>query len=225
MGAGMKSARKRALRPYILVLLATALGLAGAIYERGWKNMWLTPDQRGRFLMDHARPAEAAATFHDPAWRGVASFRAGDFKAAAQAFAGLGSAEGAYDEGNALVMLGKYDDAAKSYDRALALRPGWPEAEANRNLAGIRAERLKTKGGEESDGEETPDEIVYDKGKKNGPNTTVAGEIPEMSDPAIRALWLKRVQTRPADFLKARFAYQLQSQATSIREGGKGSPP
>jgi hypothetical protein len=32
-----------------------------------------------------------------------------------------------------------------------------------------------------------------------------------MSDEAVRALWLKSVQTRPADFLKSRFAYQLQA--------------
>lgn len=33
-----------------------------------------------------------------------------------------------------------------------------------------------------------------------------------MSDEAVRALWLKRVQTRPADFLRAKFAYQLGTQ-------------
>ena len=34
-----------------------------------------------------------------------------------------------------------------------------------------------------------------------------------MSDEQVRALWLKRVQTQPADFLRAKFAYQLQAQA------------
>jgi len=32
-----------------------------------------------------------------------------------------------------------------------------------------------------------------------------------MSDEQIRSLWLKQVQTRPADFLRARFAYRLQA--------------
>jgi len=36
-----------------------------------------------------------------------------------------------------------------------------------------------------------------------------------MSDASIRALWLRRVQTKPADFLRARFAYQLQQAETS----------
>jgi Ca-activated chloride channel homolog len=86
--------------------------------------LWLSADQYGRFLMDHARPADAALTFRDPMWRGVALFRSGDFKSAAQAFAGVDGGEGAYDAGNALVMLGKYEEAIKSYDRALALRTG-----------------------------------------------------------------------------------------------------
>jgi Ca-activated chloride channel family protein len=32
----------------------------------------------------------------------------------------------------------------------------------------------------------------------------------------MQALWLRRVQTRPADFLRAKFAYQQAAQA----EGG-----
>ena len=42
----------------------------------------------------------------------------------------------------------------------------------------------------------------------------VAGGDP-LSDDQLRALWLRRVQTKPADFLRAKFAYQLQE-----REGG-----
>ena len=36
-----------------------------------------------------------------------------------------------------------------------------------------------------------------------------------LSDEELRALWLRRVQTKPADFLRAKFAFQAQSQ-----EGG-----
>ena len=44
-----------------------------------------------------------------------------------------------------------------------------------------------------------------------GEDSTVQAAMP-MSDEAVRALWLKRVQTRPADFLRAKFAYQLGAQ-------------
>ncbi|SDP77385.1 hypothetical protein [Desulforhopalus singaporensis] len=35
------------------------------------------------------------------------------------------------------------------------------------------------------------------------------GETMQLSDAEMRAMWLRRVQTKPADFLRAKFAYQL----------------
>ena len=100
-----------------------------------WQDLWSTPDQRGQRLMEAGHYAEAAAQFADPMRRGVAQFRAGDFKAAAETFGGIDTADAAYDQGTALIMLGKYDEAIKRFDRALVLRPGWADAEANRTLA------------------------------------------------------------------------------------------
>lgn len=192
-----------------LVVAALAIG-AGQI---GWVNLWMTPDQRGRRLMAEQDYRAAAKTFADPMWIGVAHFRAGEFKEAAETFGGLATAAAAFDHGNALVMLGKYDDAVGRYDRALALRPGWADAEANRTLARLRAEMIRQKGGDAGDQREGADQIVYDKDKKDqeGEKTDVTGAV--MSDEASRAIWLKRLQSRPADFLKARFVNQLESTA------------
>jgi Ca-activated chloride channel family protein len=33
-----------------------------------------------------------------------------------------------------------------------------------------------------------------------------------LSDDELKALWLRRVETKPADFLRAKFAYQLGRQ-------------
>jgi Ca-activated chloride channel family protein len=208
------TSRNRPWLAYLAVLVIASIALLVAGTEVGWRNLFLEPDQRGRLLMARNDPAGAAEAFRAAAWRGVALFRSGDFKGAAQAFGSIDSAEAAYDQGNALVMLGQYDEAIGRYDRALALRPGWPDAAANREIAVIRAERRKAEGGVTDNTESSPDEIVYDKTKRGGADTTVAGNEP-MSDDAVRALWLKRVQTRPADFLKARFAYQLQSEGTT----------
>ena len=200
--------RRSCLRLAAISALAL-LTLAAIGWRIGWDELWASGDQRGRWLMNHGRYAEAAQAFDDPLWRGVALMRGVDFKAAEQAFAGLDTPLSAYDQGNALVMQGKYDEAIRRYDRALALRPGWADAEANRTLARLRADLVRKKGGNTGDEEQKADEVVYDKDKKNndGMNTRVEAG---MSDAAARDLWLKRVQTRPADFLKARFLYQLQ---------------
>lgn len=204
----------RPARSLAVTAAALIVGLGIAVWCVGWNSLWASPDQRGRYFFDHQRYADAAAAFFDPMWRGVAQLRAGDFKAAEATFAGIDTAEGAYNQANALVMLGKYADAIKRYDRALALRPDWAEATANRHIAELRAEHLKAPGADAGDQQEGADQIVYDKDAKNpeGQDTQTKGSV--MNDETVRSLWLKSVQTRPADFLRARFAYQLEVQET-----------
>jgi Ca-activated chloride channel family protein len=62
------------------------------------------------------------------------------------------------------------------------------------------------------------DKIVFEKGKNPNPGekTEVAGGDP-LTDEELRGLWLRRVQTKPADFLRAKFAYQAQEKG--------GNPP
>ena len=131
-------------------------------------------------------------------------------RARRRASAALDTAEGAYDQGNALGHarpVRRRDEALRPRPRAaarLAGRRGEPRDRAHPRRA------QEGEGGDTDNTESKPDEIVFDKTKKGGEDTTVEGEQP-MSDEAVRALWLKRVQTRPADFLRVKFAYQLQT--------------
>jgi Ca-activated chloride channel family protein len=204
----------------LLALLLLALG--GALFWAWWSagrsfaNLWLTPDQQGRYFMAQGRYAEAARCFRAPLWQGVALYRAGQFKEAAAAFARLDAPEAIFDRGNALVMLGKYTEAIASYDHALQLRPDWPAATANRALAEARRQQLAPPeddaGG--TGGQVTADEYVFDDRPQQSGDTkaveVVTGE--NLSNDQVQALWLRRVQTRPADFLRAKFAYQYSRQ-------------
>ncbi len=219
----MKNHRRQRWIPYGVVAGFTVLGLALAAHRVGGRNVLLTADQRGAVLAAWGRQSEAAAAFRDPLRRGAAYYRVGDFKAAAQAFAAADTVRGNYDQGTALIMLGKYDDAVGRLDRALALRPGWTDAIDNRRIATIRAQRLKAEGGDDTD--EKADDIVFDKSRKGGEETTVTGLQKPLSDEAVRALWLKRVQTRPADFLRLRFAYQRQAQMAPPKDEPGGTAP
>jgi Ca-activated chloride channel family protein len=199
-------------RTRVLLPLLLALSLGVTAPGSGFADWWLTRDQQGQRLLDAGNFAVAAERFADPLRKGVALFRAGEFEQAAAVFGRIASAEAAYNRGNALVMRGKYEDAVQAYDRALALRPGFEDASVNREIARLRAERVKKEGGEMTGGELGADEITFEKGKTGGGEEQVEGETETLSDAEMRAVWLRRVKTRPADFMRAKFAYQLAKQ-------------
>lgn len=186
------------------------------IVALSWTGWWLTPDQRGQRLFRDKQYRQAAETFTDPEWQGAAWYREGEFEQAAQAFARGSSPEARFNAGNAWMLLGKYEQAIAEYERALKLRPGWNAAEENRALAEARAKLRETKGGDLGDQREGADEVVFDLNKeRGGQDTEIAGEQ-AASDNAVQAIWLRRVQTNPADFLRSKFAYQsaLQQEGT-----------
>jgi Ca-activated chloride channel family protein len=176
----------------------------------GW---WLTPDQRGQRLFDQERFLEAAERFEDPARRGAAYYRGGDFERAAGTFGRLRTPDAAYNRGNALVLLGRYDEAIESYELALELQPGREDARENLAIAIARKAMLAPPeddaGG--TGGMLEADEIVFDdsgRTARSGTEAVSEGET-AVSDEEMRAVWLRRVQSDPADFLSARFVWQL----------------
>lgn len=187
-----------------------------------WAGLWFTPDQQGQRLFEAGDFKGAAEAFDDPMWQGAAWFRAGEFKKALAAFSRRETDVGFYNKGNALLMLGQYDDAADAYRQALDQRPGWKEARDNLELARARAKLTEAKGGDFGDQRLGADKVVFDKDKDNqaGQDTEVAGDEAS-SSLTMQSLWLRRVTTRPADFLKAKFAYQLQvGEAAKAGEAG-----
>ncbi|HUM07882.1 MAG TPA: tetratricopeptide repeat protein [Acidocella sp.] len=184
-----------------------------ALILAAWNALWFTPDQQGFRHFQRGEFAEAAAAFHDPLWQGAAWYRGGEFEQAARSFARRDTPEAHYNEGNACLMKGKYEAAIASYTRAMEQRPGWKEAEENLALARARGKQAEEKAGDLGDQRLGADKIVFDKKSKNlGQETEVAGGR-TLSEQEIQALWLRRVSTRPADFLKAKFAYQEAAQA------------
>ncbi len=176
-------------------------------------TFFFTADQQGQRLYRQGKYEAAAERFAGLHWRAASLFRAGDFKQSAALYSGVGSAEGVYNHGNALVMLGRYEDAIKSYDRALTKKPGWGDAQVNRQIAVTRAEMVKKEGGDMTGGKMGADDFVFDKSKGKGQQDEQTEEVQEAGEAEMRAVWLRRVQTRPADFLRAKFAYQYAMKA------------
>jgi Ca-activated chloride channel homolog len=202
--------------PWLLAGGLIALLVLGTLRN---PNFWLTPDQHGDALFRAKKYKEAAKAYADPIRIGAAQYRGGDFEAAAKTFARVPGAIGAFDEGNALLFHGNYDGAIAAYQRALSVQPGWQPAEENLAIAVARKKVLEASGGdrekEQTDSDE-PDEIVMDQkggNKKSTPDLAAEGPA---NDQEFQVTWLRRVQTTPGDFLKAKFAYQ----AGLVKNGG-----
>jgi Ca-activated chloride channel family protein len=197
-----------------LVVVAAS---AWAWQEAGsWSELWATREQQAAKLLEGGAYDEAAERTADPLRRGEALFRAARFEEAAEAYTLVDTAEGAFNRGVALIMRGKYEEAAAACDRALELRPGWLAAEENRELARIRGERKKAEEGPGTGGQLEADEVVI--GKKGKTFTKDADEVQvgdgeALSGEALQALWLRRVETRTADFLRAKFQHQHQTRS------------
>ncbi|MEJ1117241.1 hypothetical protein V9K92_01990 [Phyllobacterium sp. CCNWLW109] len=94
----------------------------------------MSNDRAGRLMLWAGYPDLATHMLADPAWRGVAYYRAGDYKSAIAALQATRSAEAAYNLGNAFAHDGKLPLAARAYDIALKRNPGDNAAYANRQL-------------------------------------------------------------------------------------------
>ncbi len=210
-GAVLKCLRHH--RPVVIFCTLLCVVWAPSAFGAGWQEIWVTRDQRGWGLFEEGRYLEAAEVFEDSMLRGAAYYRGGDFESSAVVFGRIPTPEAAYNRGNALVMLGQYEEAIRSYGRALEARAGWREAEENRAIAAARLAALappdSDAGG--TGGKLEADEIVFDdtgRVEKSGSEAeTDGGEA--LSDDEMRAVWLRRIQNEPAQFLRARFAYQL----------------
>jgi Ca-activated chloride channel family protein len=199
--------------------IAAIIAIAGANIScsQNWQDLWLTPEQQGQRLYAAGDYATAALSYTDPLRVGTAWYRAGEFERASTAFGQRSSAEAHFNRGNALIMLGRYEPAIAAFELALERRPDWQPASDNRALATIRLARLAPPdddaGG--TGGMLEADEIVFDttgrvdKAQEEQTVEAAAG----LTDTQLRELWLRRVTTRPADFLRARFAVQLARQS------------
>ncbi|MFA6303417.1 MAG: tetratricopeptide repeat protein [Legionella sp.] len=99
-----------------------------------WQDLWLTPNQQAQQLMQKGQFAQAKDVFDNQDWAASAAYRAGEYESAADQFKQSRSQAGYYNQGNALAHMGKYEQAIKAYDKALALNPQDQDAIFNRKL-------------------------------------------------------------------------------------------
>jgi len=84
--------------------------------------------------LEEGQAAEAAQTFDDSKWQGIAAYKAQEYEEALQYWLNEESPITSYNRGNALARNGKLPEALEAYDQALAAEPDWEDAQFNRDL-------------------------------------------------------------------------------------------
>jgi Ca-activated chloride channel family protein len=188
-----------------LGFFAVLHGQPAAARDFHFIDLWLTPDQQGRYYYEKGDYTTAAERFHDPMWKGLALCRKGDYQAALNEFALLDSSESWFNQGNALAYLKKYPDAVHAYAEALKERPHWREAEENLALVRSLIPPPPKKSDEEQEEAPNlkPDQVKVDEKAKKGKKASFNMSPEQMAD-----IWMRNIQTSPADFLRRKFAIE-----------------
>ncbi len=200
------------LVPFWITLLVSLIWLI-FFYEGRIDRLFITADQLGFKEYKKKNYTQAAQSFENVSYKGASYYRNAEFKKARSTYQNLSTKEDTFNLGNAFVMLGDYDNAIETYERALKIDPHFKEAQENLIVAKAR-KILKEP---ENDGKQgigdmydmQPDEVVYDNVEGKGEDDTrSAQKDAEKGNPQ----WLDRLQTSPKDFLKNKFRYQYGMQ-------------
>lgn len=185
-------------------------------------NLWLTPNQQGRYYFEKGDYKGAAERFQDPLWKGIAYYRSKNFEAAVEQFARVDAPEGYFNLGDTYAHLGQLEQALANYEEVLRRKPDDSAAKENRDLVQslIQKKKAKKKEEEPPEGQEpiyNPDEIKFDEKGKKGKKGEV--DQAQLSAEQIQEVWMRRLQTTPSDFLRLKFAAQVEESRTSRPQG------
>ncbi|MCA0936376.1 VWA domain-containing protein [Vibrio alginolyticus] len=197
-----------------------------------WWDLWLTPDQQGQRLFNKLEYLEAAKHFSDPLRKGTAYYYASEFKLAHNAFLEMQNDPsevvrdfGLYNAASALARQREYL-AARNLLQSLANKESLNQelrSDVEHNLKVISALVDEINQMSESQAGTEPDSSTE---LGDNPQTAEGADEQTTADKMIKEKlsaddilgnqemadkWLKRVESDPKDFLRAKFQIQLRS--------------
>lgn len=177
-------------RGWLFVLVLTSWPSLSQAWE--WRDLFINDNQRAYELLEEGQAAEAAQTFEDSTWQGIASYKAQEYEAALQHWSNEESPITSYNRGNALARNGKLPEALQAYDRAIAAKPDWEDAQFNRDLVAKlldsqqkQPQEDRSSGGNPNQSEEG-EEDSQEQPNQAAPsgNSTEENQLPENNDAA-----------------------------------------
>jgi Ca-activated chloride channel family protein len=189
---------------------------------RWFVDLWLTPDQQGRYYFERGDYETAAQRFRDPAWKGMAFYYQENFTAAIEMFTQIETADGLFNLANAQAQGQHYVMAVKTYGRVLKQAALYPGADKNRTRVqeiiddiNRLSESQRAEEGEASselgDAPQRADGADEQKqGKKREVKQLSAEQV--LSDQKMHDMWMRQIQQDPSRFLSVKFQMQLSQE-------------
>jgi Ca-activated chloride channel family protein len=131
---------RKGLLCFALLLL---LPLPKNSYAFEWKDLWLTKAQQAQQAYKNQQFEQAAKLFENPDWKAAANYKAGKYGKALENLKNNRTAQGFYNQGNALAQSGQLEQAIKAYEKALTLNPQDNDAKYNKELVEKELEKQK----------------------------------------------------------------------------------
>jgi Ca-activated chloride channel family protein len=189
--------------------------------EHWFANMWLTPNQQGRLLLERGDYRPAASRFSDPQWKAVAYYYAEDFKLAAEYFSRVDTENARFNRANALAQGQNYVLAVRLYDDILVGNPDHQFALKNRRIVqdiidaiNLMSESQTDEAGNSSKelGEDEPQRADGAERKLQQQVEAVQFDAEQViQDEKINDMWMRSVQRDPSHFLAVKFSMQLEA--------------
>ncbi|WOT04032.1 VWA domain-containing protein [Shewanella youngdeokensis] len=136
-------------------------------YADTWDDLWQTQDQQAAQAYQAQDYAAAAEQFKQPQWQASARYKAGQFDEALKGFEQDSSATGLYNQGNALMQLGQYEEAEKRYQQALEKAPDMSAAEQNLALAKLLQQQQEQEQNGEGEDQQSDDQQQSDESQSD----------------------------------------------------------
>jgi Ca-activated chloride channel family protein len=155
-----------AFRRGVIVVVAFLMIHPPAADAFEWTDLWARPDQRASRALNEGESDKAIDLFQDPAWKGVAEYRAGKFEASADSLKSLEDGESVYNRGNAFARSARFEEAIAAYDRTLEQIPDHADAQFNRDLL-LEQMQNENQSPSESDQGSAGDDASGDEGERN----------------------------------------------------------
>jgi len=203
----------------LLLVLHIVFALKPGVSPKQW---WWTEEQRAAQHWQRAEYLQAAQLLGGTRPAAIAYYAAEDFSKAEALLLNEHDEQAYFALANSLAHQERYSDAIIAYRMALALQPLWPEAEHNLKLMEVLQEKPRQRRDKDQDSKSdfAADDISFDLDKDSSDqqvdDALASGDL---SETALRQLWLRQLNRKPVDFLQRKFAYQWHQQQLEEKAG------